>query len=176
MIMKEFAKIFLVAVLLVTISACERQNCTNVVCPAGQNCNGGRCYCPDGYEGTDCATLASAKFVTPYYFNVSENCFGSNPPFGGSNYTLTMYPETDARFVRIQGLLNGYCTDLIATIRTDASNQGSILEIPTQSNNCGGITVGGDGVWHPENNTIIFNLQITANGTYNCQYTCYRQQ
>lgn len=172
---KEIAKIFFAAIFIVTISACERQSCKNVTCPAGQNCNNGKCFCPDGYEGTDCLTLSNTKY-DGHSFNVTVNCFGSNPPFGTSGYTAYMSADSDPRLIHISGLLGGVCSDIIAVIRTDAgTNQGNILEISAQNNNCGGITVSGDGTWYPQTNSIIFNLNISSGGTYNCQHTFYRQ-
>lgn len=173
---KEIAKIFFVAIFIVTISACEQQNCKNVACPAGEGCRNGKCYCPDGYEGTDCQTLANLKYVQPYYYDVTVNCFGSTPPFGTSGYTASMYADSDPRLVHITGLLGGVCSDVIATIRTDGSNQGNILEINYQNASCGGISVSGNGTWYPQSNSIVFNLDITSGGTYSCQHTFYRRQ
>ncbi len=175
---KEIAKIFFVAIFIVTISACERQSCKNVSCPTGQGCNNGKCYCPDGYEGTDCLTLANTKFVQPYYYDVTVNCFGSTPPFSTSGYTAYMYADSDPRLVHIQGLLGGVCSDIVAVIRTDpGTNLGNVLEIQYQgSNNCGATTVSGSGTWYPQSNSIVFNLDINAGGTYSCQHTFYRRQ
>ncbi len=171
---KEIAKIFFAAIFIVTISACERQNCKNVSCPSGQNCNNGKCFCPDGYEGSDCLTLSNAKY-DGYSYNVSVNCFGSNPPFGTSGYISYMSADSDPRLIHISNFLGGACSDVIATIRTDGSNEGNILEINYQNASCGGISVSGNGTWYPQTHTIVFNLDITSGGTYSCQQTFYRQ-
>ena len=168
---KGFAKIFLVAALIVTISSCEKRNCQNVACPVGQACNNGKCYCADGFEGTDCQTQSYLKYeagVRDWY--VSEACYSSSPNFG--NYTAYMMGNpNDYRQVYIYNILGNSCSPMIATIRTDYNNMGNILEIPTQ--NCGGITVSGQATYaaNPYVN-IVFQLNYTYNGaSYQCTET-----
>lgn len=173
---KELAKIFLVAAFLVTISACERQSCKNVVCPVGQACNNGKCYCADGYEGTNCDVESSTKYVTGYLngsgiknWNVSESCNSPSPNF--PSYTAyIVHNSSRPSEIEINNFLgNGTVT---AYIRTDQSNQGNIVEINTQS--CGGITVSGQGTYDVTNSRITFQISYTLNGaTYNCTHTFY---
>lgn len=168
---KAFAKIFLVAALLITISSCERKSCQNVACPVGQACNNGKCYCADGYEGADCSTLSYLKYEAgSRSWNVSESCYSSASNFG--SYTCFMQGNpSDYRQVYIYNMLGNNCNPLIATIRTDYNNLGNILEIPTQS--CGGITVSGQGTYYtnPYVN-IVFQLNYSYNGgNYQCTET-----
>src|SRR4051812_8592982 len=95
------AKIFLVAVLFISISSCEKRNCQNVACPQGQGCNNGRCYCADGYEGNDCSAYSYLKYEANFRdWNVSESCYSSAPNFSG--YTISIqHDPSDIRVVDI---------------------------------------------------------------------------
>ena len=165
------AKIFLVMIFIVTISACERQSCKNVACPIGQNCNSGRCFCQDGYEGTNCDVNAFEKYVANNRsWNVSESCYGGSPNFG-SYTSFFIHSSSVPSELQIANMLGGNCS-VTANIRTDQSNQGNIVEILTQS--CGGITVSGQGIYSVTNHTIKFDLNYTLNGTsYQCSHTYY---
>lgn len=168
-------KIFLVIAFFVGISSCERQSCKNVACPVGQQCNTGRCFCADGYENapgsTTCDQYAYLKYVASNRsWNVYESCYGSSSNF--PSYTCFFQPNTsDFRQVYIYNLLGSNCSVLTAIIHTDGSNQGNILEIPTQ--NCGGITVSGQAAYYSTPYVkIVFQLNYTFNGgTYQCTET-----
>ncbi len=168
---KEIAKIFLVAAFLVSISACERQSCQNVSCPVGQACNSGRCYCADGYEGTDCIQYAYEKYVANFKsWNVTESCYSSSSNFPSYTSFIT-HSSSNPSEIEINNMLGGLCT-VYAYIRTDQSNQGNIVEINTQ--NCGGITISGQGIWDVNYSRITFELNYTFNGgSYQCTHTYY---
>ena len=169
---KEIAKIFLVAALLITISSCERKSCQNVACPVGQACNSGRCFCADGYEGTNCNTLAYEKYVANFKsWNVTESCYSASTNFPNYISYIThnsSYPSQ----IEINNMLGGYCGQVIGYIRTDQSNLGNIVEIQTQS--CGGITLSGQGIYDVNYHRITFQLNYTFNGgSYQCTHTYY---
>lgn len=168
---KEIAKIFFVAIFIVTISSCERQSCKNVACPIGQTCNTGRCFCADGYEGTNCDINSFEKYVANNRnWNVTESCYSGTPNFA-SYQAFFLHSSSTPSELEIVNMLGGNCT-ISANIRTDQSNQGNIVEILTQS--CGGITVSGQGVYNVNNHTIKFDLNYTFNGTsYQCTHTFY---
>jgi len=169
---KEIAKIFLVVAFLITISACDRRNCENVVCPVNQGCNNGQCYCGDGYEGTDCNTYSFEKYVANFRtWNVTESCYSSSGNF--PSYTSYFsHNSSNPSEIEINNMLGSMCTPVYAYIRTDQSNQGNILEINAQ--NCGGITVSGQGTYNPSLNRITFELNYTFNGgSYQCTHTYY---
>ncbi len=48
------------------LTSCSEDDCKDVVCQNNGVCNGGNCDCPDGYEGTLCENLSSAKFVASW--------------------------------------------------------------------------------------------------------------
>jgi len=173
---KEIAKIFLVASFLITISSCDRRNCQNVSCPVGQNCANGQCYCTDGYEGADCNTESYLKYVTGSTggsgvksWNVTETCYSGSSNFPGYTAFIT-HNSTVPREIEINNFLgNG---TVYATIRTDQSNKGNIVEINSQS--CGGIMVSGQGIWDVNYNRITFQLNYTYNfNSYQCTHTFY---
>ncbi len=168
---KEMAKILLAAVLLTTISACDKVTCDNVACPVGQGCNQGRCYCADGYEGTDCNTLSYAKYVDNFRtWNVTESCYSASPNFPSYSAYFT-HNSSNPSELEINNMLGGQCT-VYAYIRTDGSNQGNIVEINTQT--CGGITISGQGIYDPNYRRVTFNLNYTfGGGNYQCTHTFY---
>ncbi|MCW3121844.1 MAG: hypothetical protein JWQ38_1336 [Flavipsychrobacter sp.] len=48
------------------LSSCERNVCDNVTCQHGGSCNNGLCVCPTGYEGPQCQTLSSSRYLGRY--------------------------------------------------------------------------------------------------------------
>lgn len=170
LMIKPFAKIFFAFIFFAAISSCEKRNCNNVVCPAGQACNSGKCFCADGFEGTDCQTQSFEKYVaSSRYWNVSESC-GNTPPNFSNSTCFFLHNSANPSEIEIVNMFNGNC-NAIAYIRTDQSNQGNILEIPTQ--NCGGITVSGQGTYRTSNFAeIILELNYTWNGnSFQCTHT-----
>jgi hypothetical protein len=159
------AKIFFVSICFLTISSCERQNCKNVVCPVGETCNNGHCFCTDGYEGTDCQTLSYLKYTSLNSFT-SEHCNGT-PPFGNTSNVFITWDGNYANQIHIHNLMGGNCTDVLATIRTDNNNEGNLLEIPQQD--CGGSSVSGQGSYDKFNHRVTLQLYYTVSGT---PYTC----
>ena len=114
---KNLTKIFLATAFIVTISACERKSCNNVVCPTGQSCVSGSCYCTDGLEGDNCDVYSYVKYVRSYNF-VSESC---NPvtPFTTANVFIQHDGAANLNQIQIYNLMGGYCTYVAALIRTD---------------------------------------------------------
>jgi len=47
----------------ITYTACNKDECKDVVCQNGGTCSEGNCTCPTGYEGTNCETLSRTKFI-----------------------------------------------------------------------------------------------------------------
>jgi hypothetical protein len=165
---ERLAKIFLVAAFVITISSCEKQSCKNVVCPIGQNCNSGQCYCPDGYEGTDCQTMSYTKYLN-LNNSAFESCTPSNTPFFTSSVFI-LWNGSYAYQIQINGLMGGNCFDIGAYIRTDNNNKGNIIEIPEQT--CGGSSIYGQGTFNELNGTLNLQLYYNVNGiTYQCTTT-----
>lgn len=166
--LSNFTKIFFVAALLVTVASCERQSCKNVVCPVGQNCYQGNCYCPDGYEGTDCQTESYLKYTSLNNF-ASESC-NQSPPFITSSCFIQQGSSVNQ--LQIYGLMGGNCSPTYALIRTDTNNEGNIVEIPEQ--NCGGSTISGQGTYDKLNGRLNLQLYYNFSGSiFQCNTTLY---
>jgi hypothetical protein len=157
-------KLFFVFISILTISSCERRNCTNVVCPANQACNSGQCYCMDGLEGVNCETPSYEKYLT-LNNGAYENC-NTTPPF----FTNSVYITWNGNYtnqIQINGLMGNSCYDITAIIRTDNNNEGNLIEIPEQF--CGGSSVSGQGTYDKLNRRLNLQLYYNAGGT---PYTC----
>lgn len=164
---KSFAKILVALAFLFAISGCDRKSCNDVVCDYGMNCNQGQCYCPDGYEGTDCNTQSSTKYLGQY--NVTETCYsGSSNFFSYTTSVIQGYRVNEVQFTSLFGM-----TSATGYIYTDGNNQGNIIEIPQQSQ--GGLTFSGQGTYDPINNRMSINFNYTYNfGSYQCTHTFYK--
>jgi hypothetical protein len=168
---KAFAKVFLVAGLLLTIAACEKKNCNKVTCPLGLECYEGQCICQDGYEGTNCATISRDKYVG--YYLVSEVCQGSLYNFSPYTTTIDSAPYTSpVNYITINDLFNQ--GPAVAYIVNSPGNMGNNIMVPQQ--NLGAITFSGQGNFYPQNSSIVINFNYTLNGgSYSCTHTFNRQ-
>lgn len=67
---------------VIYISSCTRTpgefpySCSGVVCKNGGKCDSGKCVCPVGFEGTNCATGTVDKFIG--YWKVTQTVLGSD--------------------------------------------------------------------------------------------------
>ncbi|HEY9178072.1 MAG TPA: calcium-binding EGF-like domain-containing protein [Flavipsychrobacter sp.] len=80
---------------MVTYTACNKDECKDVVCQNGGTCVTGTCNCPTGYEGTSCETLSRAKFIGTW--TGSDKC-------NINTYNVTMTINTSTN--EIQALVN----------------------------------------------------------------------
>lgn len=162
---KSTVKIFVAGLFMLSIASCDRRNCTDVVCDYGQNCFQGQCYCPDGYEGTDCATQSNAKYIGSW--QAYEQCSNGIGNFGQYNCYISPGSSGYAYQLEITNLFG--LTYAIANIRTNTSNEGNIIEIPYQ--NQGGIALQGEGVFDAYNNRMTIDFSYTFNGSsYQCTH------
>jgi hypothetical protein len=83
----------------ITYTACNKDECKDVVCQNGGTCSEGNCTCATGYEGTNCETVSAKKFIGTGAWNVSE-------PSCGGNYTTTVSTGTKATSIIIANLGN----------------------------------------------------------------------
>lgn len=84
---------------MVTYTACNKDECKDVVCQNGGTCVTGTCNCPTGYEGTNCETLSRAKFIGTYTGN--ETC-----TIGSDNYTVTIAAQSDDLRMTLTNIYN----------------------------------------------------------------------
>lgn len=70
--MKPFKNILFSAMLTlgafgaITYTACNKDECKDVVCQNGGSCSGGNCSCPAGFEGDRCQDKTNAKYTGTY--------------------------------------------------------------------------------------------------------------
>jgi hypothetical protein len=57
----------------ITYTACNKDECKDVVCQNGGTCVSGACSCPSGYEGTNCETLWTTKFIKTWTAPSDQN-------------------------------------------------------------------------------------------------------
>ena len=179
--MERFTKLFFAAIFLLTISACDKKSCKNVVCPADQTCYNGKCLCYDGYEGANCTTLSSDKYTGSWY--VTENC-GAGVPSNFSNYTIYIQPVPAGGSYGVNTLtitpLFGVGTFYAQILNTDPNNLGTTIFIPQQYQ--GGLQISNSyGTYLPAGSSggtaeIMITLNYTYGGfNYQCQETFYKQ-
>lgn len=165
--MKNIIKLFLVMALF---SACDNKSCDDVLCGTNQICNRGFCVCLDGYEGTDCQTLASQKYVGN--FNVSQSCSQGN----GGNFVSFGTVQADGSPVNELLFYNflGTGQTAYAFIGTDQNGNGNYIRFPTQ--NLGAAEVVGEGYYQDFGGSGRFSIdvQLTISGQLSvCNYTYY---
>lgn len=61
----------------VTYTACNKDECKDVVCQNGGTCVSGNCSCTVGYEGTNCETQVRTKYYHTYRGTGSDNMGGT---------------------------------------------------------------------------------------------------
>jgi hypothetical protein len=155
-------KIFLsAAILLLLFSACKRDQCKDVVCPAQKVCYDGNCICPAGYEGSLCDTLSRQKMIGNYF--VGENCPGS----GAQNYYSNITEGVNAEQIEINNIVNSglFC---------DATVSENSVYIPDQQ--VGGIQLSGQGSFNEQLNQLILYIDYSISGSLKqCTLTMVKQ-
>lgn len=155
--------------LFITLAGCDTRSCEEVICGINSSCFQGRCFCADGYEGTDCSVMSAQKYIGNY--QVQEICDNGGANFG--TYSATIIPGQQPSRLFITGLF-AMGIPAEAIIRTDGNNRGNILEINTQS--VGALVFSGEGTFDDFNNRLTVNFNYTFGGVpYNCRHTFYKQ-
>jgi hypothetical protein len=101
---------------IVLYSSCTDDSCTRLKCRNGGTCIDGFCKCPSGYEGQQCETAVSDKFIGRYYGNTkcsgvpqdiidSAVVFHSNGPDRIGIFRFAV-PDTFYATVTSTGLVN----------------------------------------------------------------------
>jgi hypothetical protein len=163
-------KVFFVSLIFLLAQSCERRSCTNVVCQPYETCFQGNCYCADGYEGANCATLSYQKFIGNY--NVTETCNSSSPNF--FNYTSFITQGNYINQIYLNGLFNMGVQAAAYIYNTTGGAQGTFVEIPYQQQ--GAFAFSGQGTFDVLNNRLTVTFNYTFNGgSYQCIHTFYKQ-
>ncbi len=142
----------------VTYTACNKDECKDVVCLNSGVCNGGTCSCPTGYEGSDCGRKSNAKFVGTW--SVTETCGSVNQ----TPYQVTITADgTDATKILVSNLGNYGCT-VGGTITWNSTVSGATLTIA--DNKCG-TQMNATGTYANGKINITYTAVYTG-GTDNC--------
>lgn len=143
--MKSFRNIALSALLTVgafsavTYTACNKDACKDVVCQNGGVCANGVCTCATGYEGTNCETKSTTKFIGQW--SASDVCNGGSPDV----YIVTIAQDPSAVDKVLVSNLGNYGCTTGGTISWNGSVNALTLTI----------------------NDSKCNYQFNATGTYN---------
>ena len=87
----------------ITYTACNKDECKDVVCQNGGTCSEGNCTCPTGFEGTNCETLSRDKMLGTYLG--TEVC-----DLGTDNYSITLSANSDKIKITLINLYNDAIT------------------------------------------------------------------
>lgn len=136
----------------ITYTACNKDECKDVVCANGGTCVGGACQCSSGYEGSDCQTLSTAKFIktwTGHWTNTAD-------PTKNGAYTSIISQGATFNTITITNFFDFFVHPVTATV------SGNTATISVQSPD-GTASVSGSGIF--QNNQITFTYSVTNNGT-----------
>lgn len=125
------------------------------------SCNKDPEVCSTGYEGTDCKTLSSAKFVGTYA--VTENCGGS--------YNLTITQATTPTSVIFSNLGNfDVATPAVVTVAANGNSLNFTDVVDAQGRKfTGSATLSG------KNLTVNYTVKYTDNTTETCTANMVKQ-
>ncbi len=104
----------------ITYMSCNSDKCKTIVCAYGGVCNQGACICPSGYEGTNCETISSNKFIANW--QVFEKGSGTN----ASQYGISIQQDAPITNVTITNFYNYFTVPVKAYITNDT------ITIPNQ--------------------------------------------
>lgn len=155
-----FGLSFLTVIAFTTVmlfNSCEDDPCKDITCLNNGTCVDGTCLCATGYEGADCSTKSSAKFVGTW--DGVDVCSSGN-----YNYTATITESsTEADKILISNF-GGFGS----TVVVSATVTGSTFSVPGQT--FGSVTISGSGSISGDEITIT--VTYTANDTYGGSDNC----
>jgi hypothetical protein len=150
--------------LILTVSAfgatlytsCNKDKCKDVVCQNGGTCSEGNCSCATGYEGTNCETKETAKFVKSWTA-ADKTATGASVPA----YTAIIVAGTDVTGVKISHFSGNnslgssyFVNDVIASV------SGTTITIASQSPDNDKYTVSGTGTYNSTDKTITWSYTL----------------
>jgi hypothetical protein len=162
--MKALSRISLPILFLITFSFALQQcsdPCKETVCYNNGTCIDGACDCPAGYSGEDCSNLTRDIYLGTY--NVSEECPNIN------TYTVNLYADSlISNGIKIANFSNLFSNPVNATVN------GLIVSIPSQSPDNDGRSVSGSGSFYPPDKIIMQFTVFGANG-YACSNSVWQK-
>lgn len=143
---------------MVTYTACNKDECKDVVCNNGGVCVNGNCSCATGYEGANC-DLNTASTIEGTY-TATETC---QPPLSGSSSWSSILTVSSTDETNI----------VISNFGDSGSNVTGLVDgnaITLNTTTIGGNTVNGTGTI--SGSVITINYQLTGGVTdYSCTMT-----
>lgn len=133
----------------VTYTACNKDECKDVVCQNGGTCISGSCSCPAGYEGTSCETLSITKFA---------KVWAASDQTGSTNlvYTVTIAPGSTLTSAIIS---NSFSDDFFSNTISATVDKNTITIPDQKPDPNGNYRVEGMGTYQA--GQIIWNYSIT---------------
>lgn len=133
--------------LILSLSACQKDQCKDVDCNGNGQCIIGVCDCDEGYEGPNCETIQREKFIGSY--RGSESCITGN-----YDYFLSISSSpTSVAEILINNLFESG-ESVVARMGSD----GYSFVIPSQP--MGSSTVSGSGSLSGITITITFSVNL----------------
>ena len=148
------------ALLLLLFTACDP--CEDVNCQNGGTCNEGECICTVGYEGVDCETQSTAKYLGTY--NVNMNCNGNQ---GVIVCEVTQDPDA------VEGLVFSNFAGLgDAGAQPGDEIKGTVdgITVTISEQTVLGLTISGSGIYNGTDVEFTYS-QTDTTGTLNCTDT-----
>lgn len=144
----------------VIYTSCKKDKCSNVICLNLGACDGGNCYCPTGYEGRRCDTLARNKFI--FTFQGIDSCTKT----GVQQYPVRMLANLDKPLeFTMHNLLNNPDDSAICTIQ--ATDSFTFLGANNSTTFYGSGTIGHDSLhirYHVEHDTTSYDCHYFGQG------------
>lgn len=100
--------------------SCNRDKCKTIVCAHSGVCDGGKCICPSGYEGSNCETVARDKFIGNWYV------FEKGSITNAAQYPIAIEKSSDITEVVIKNFYNYFVNPIRGYVHGDT------LYIPNQ--------------------------------------------
>lgn len=134
----------------VTYTACNPDECKDVVCNNGGSCVDGNCACTTGYEGTKCETEVRKKFIKTWTATDKEGA--DNLP----TYQSAIVAGATITEVKINNIADDFfVNDVVATI------SGNKITIASQIPDNDGYKVAGEGTLNTTDGKITWTYSLT---------------
>lgn len=152
----------------VLYTACNKDECKDVVCQNGGTCSGGTCTCATGYEGTNCETKWTAKFLKTWTAVDKATSSGTTLPSYQSTITQGA-GVTDVLIGHFSGNNSSGSSYFVNDVKATVSE--NTITIPSQEPDNDDYTVSGTGTYNSVDKTITWTYTLGAPGGATASYT-----
>ncbi len=140
-------------------TACNKNKCHNVTCVSRGVCDGGKCVCPVGFEGSRCEKLMRDKFI--FNYNGYDSCH--------SFYGDTMKPYSVKLIAVLHDSLEMTLTNLLGDPSDSANCTIQSTDSFTFIGSNNSTTYTGWGKLRNDSLWLAFHVQENIN-SYDCKY------